>query len=104
MTNNVEIDDGGYIYIVEQPRRHGHPADTGCARQLADKRSVCPDLGNNNAGKCEAGHCITTGIAAHVSPGNREARRTCAEPRFVRERTHPVELDAPPRLVLCMDF
>jgi hypothetical protein len=52
MTNNVEIDDRGYIYVVD---RNGAGMDilqlTGCAKQVQDKGTVCPDLGNNNAGK-----------------------------------------------------
>jgi hypothetical protein len=52
MTNNVEIDNRGYIYVVD---RDGAGMDVlqlnGCAKQLADKGTVCPDLGNNNAGK-----------------------------------------------------
>ncbi len=52
MTNNVEIDDRGYVYVVD---RDGAGMDilqlTGCAKQLADKGTVCPDLENNNAGK-----------------------------------------------------
>jgi hypothetical protein len=52
MTNNVEIDNRGYIYVVD---RNGAGMDildlTGCAKQLQDKGTVCPDLGNNNAGK-----------------------------------------------------
>lgn len=52
MTNNVEIDNRGYIYVVD---RNGAGMDilqlTGCAKQVTDKGTVCPDLGNNNAGK-----------------------------------------------------
>jgi hypothetical protein len=52
MTNNVEIDNRGYIYVVD---RNGAGMDilqlTGCAKQVTDKGSVCPDLANNNAGK-----------------------------------------------------
>jgi hypothetical protein len=52
MTNNVEIDNRGYIYIVD---RDGAGMDildlTGCAKQIQDKGTVCPDLANNNAGK-----------------------------------------------------
>jgi hypothetical protein len=52
MTNNVEIDDRGYIYVVD---RNGAGMDilqlTGCAKQVQDKGTVCPDLANNNAGK-----------------------------------------------------
>jgi hypothetical protein len=55
MTNNVEIDNRGYIYIVD---RNGAGLDildlTGCAKQIVDKAlvgkvHVCNDLGNNNA-------------------------------------------------------
>ena len=50
MTNNVEIDNRGYIYIVD---RNGAGMDilelTGCAKQIVDKNHVCNDLGNNNA-------------------------------------------------------
>jgi len=50
MTNNVEIDNRGYIYIVD---RNGAGMDilelTGCAKQVVDKNHVCNDLGNNNA-------------------------------------------------------
>jgi hypothetical protein len=52
MTNNVEIDDRGYIYVVD---RNGAGMDilqlTGCASQVLSKGTVCQDLGNNNAGK-----------------------------------------------------
>ena len=52
MTNNVEIDNRGYVYIVD---RNGAGMDilelTGCAKQIVDKNHVCNDLGNNNAGK-----------------------------------------------------
>jgi hypothetical protein len=52
MTNNVEIDNRGYIYVVD---RNGAGMDilqlTGCAGQVRDKGTVCPDLANNNAGK-----------------------------------------------------
>ncbi|HET9670947.1 MAG TPA: hypothetical protein VFQ93_15175 [Casimicrobiaceae bacterium] len=52
MTNNVEIDNRGYIYVVD---RNGAGMDilqlTGCAKQVSDKGTVCPDLANNNAGK-----------------------------------------------------
>ena len=51
MTNNVEIDDRGYIYVVD---RNGAGLDildlTGCAKQVVDKDHMCKDLGNNNAG------------------------------------------------------
>jgi hypothetical protein len=50
MTNNVEIDDRGYVYIVD---RNGAGLDilqlTGCAKQIVDKGHSCSDLGNNNA-------------------------------------------------------
>jgi len=50
MTNNVEVDNRGYIYIVD---RNGAGMDilqlTGCAKQIVDKGGSCPDLGNNNA-------------------------------------------------------
>jgi hypothetical protein len=52
MTNNVEIDNRGYIYVVD---RNGAGMDilqlNGCAKQVAEKGTVCPDLANNNAGK-----------------------------------------------------
>ncbi|HJU23138.1 MAG TPA: hypothetical protein VJ891_11575 [Casimicrobiaceae bacterium] len=52
MTNNVEIDNRGYIYVVD---RNGAGMDilqlTGCASQINAKGTVCPDLQNNNAGK-----------------------------------------------------
>jgi hypothetical protein len=52
MTNNVEIDDRGYIYVVD---RNGAGMDilqlTGCAKQVDGKGTVCPDLANNNAGR-----------------------------------------------------
>jgi hypothetical protein len=50
MTNNVEIDNRGYVYIVD---RNGAGMDilelTGCAKQIVDKGHSCKDLGNNNA-------------------------------------------------------
>jgi hypothetical protein len=55
MTNNVEIDNRGYVYVVD---RNGAGLDildlTGCAKQIVDKAldgkvHVCNDLGNNNA-------------------------------------------------------
>ena len=50
MTNNVEIDNRGYVYIVD---RNGAGMDilelTGCAKQIIDKDHACKDLGNNNA-------------------------------------------------------
>ena len=52
MTNNVEIDDRGYIYVVD---RNGAGMDilqlNGCAKQIVDNGQTCPDLGNNNAAK-----------------------------------------------------
>lgn len=52
MTNNVEIDNRGYIYVVD---RNGAGMDilqlNGCAKQIVDKGGACPDLGNNNAAK-----------------------------------------------------
>jgi len=52
MTNNVEIDNRGYMYIVD---RNGAGMDilelTGCAKQIVDKDQSCDDLGNNNAAK-----------------------------------------------------
>lgn len=52
MTNNVEIDNRGYIYVVD---RNGAGMDilelNGCAKQIADKGQTCPDLGNNNAAR-----------------------------------------------------
>ncbi|HEX6792219.1 MAG TPA: hypothetical protein VF304_00090 [Casimicrobiaceae bacterium] len=51
MTNNVEIDNRGYFYVVD---RDGAGMDvlqlTGCPSHVVDKGTVCPDLGNNNAG------------------------------------------------------
>jgi len=50
MTNNVEIDNRGYVYIVD---RNGAGLDilqlNGCAKQIVDKGHSCSDLGNNNA-------------------------------------------------------
>jgi hypothetical protein len=50
MTNNVEIDNRGYVYVVD---RNGAGMDilelTGCAKQIIDKDHACKDLGNNNA-------------------------------------------------------
>lgn len=50
MTNNVEIDNRGYVYIVD---RNGAGMDilelNGCAKQIIDKGQSCKDLGNNNA-------------------------------------------------------
>ncbi len=52
MTNNVEIDDRGLVYVVD---RNGAGMDildlNGCAKQIIDKGGVCNDLGNNNAAK-----------------------------------------------------
>jgi hypothetical protein len=52
MTNNVEIDNRGYIYVVD---RNGAGMDilqlNGCAKQIVDKGQTCPDLGNNNAAR-----------------------------------------------------
>ena len=52
MTNNVEIDNRGYVYVVD---RNGAGMEilelTGCAKQIVDKNHVCNDLGNNNAAK-----------------------------------------------------
>ena len=52
MTNNVEIDNRGYVYVVD---RNGAGLDildlTGCAKQIAAKGTVCPDTGASNAGK-----------------------------------------------------
>jgi hypothetical protein len=52
MTNNVEIDNRGYVYVVD---RNGAGMDilelTGCAKQIVDKDHICNDLGNNNAAK-----------------------------------------------------
>jgi hypothetical protein len=57
MTNNVEIDNRGYIYIVD---RNGAGMDVldlnGCAKQVTTKGTVCKDLGNNNAGDSKGGH------------------------------------------------
>jgi len=50
MTNNVEIDNRGYIYVVD---RNGAGMDilqlNGCAKQIGDGTGGCKDLGNNNA-------------------------------------------------------
>jgi len=57
MTNNVEIDNRGYIYVVD---RNGAGMDilqlTGCAKQVRTKGTVCKDLGNNNAGGSGGGN------------------------------------------------
>jgi hypothetical protein len=56
MTNNVEIDNRGYVYVVD---RNGAGMDifelTGCAKQIVDKNHVCNDLGNNNAASNNSG-------------------------------------------------
>ncbi|MEO6408214.1 MAG: hypothetical protein ABIO45_05610 [Burkholderiaceae bacterium] len=50
MTNNVEIDNRGYVYIVD---RNGAGFDilelTGCAKQVVEKGKFCTDLDNDNA-------------------------------------------------------
>jgi hypothetical protein len=50
MTNNVEIDDRGYVYVVD---RNGAGMDvlqlTGCAAQIIDKGGVCQSTDANNA-------------------------------------------------------
>lgn len=50
MTNNVEIDNRGYIYIVD---RNGAGFDilelTGCAKDTVAKGKSCKDLDNDNA-------------------------------------------------------
>jgi len=52
MTNNVEIDNRGYVYIVD---RNGAGLDilelTGCAKEVIDKGKFCKDLDNDNAPK-----------------------------------------------------
>jgi hypothetical protein len=52
MTNNVEIDNRGYVYIVD---RNGAGLDIleleGCAKQVIDKGQYCKDLDNDNAAK-----------------------------------------------------
>ena len=52
MTNNVEIDNRGYIYIVD---RNGAGLDilqlNGCAKDIVDKGNSCKDLDNDNAPK-----------------------------------------------------
>jgi LVIVD repeat len=49
MTNNVEVDNRGYIYIVD---RIGNGMDilklTGCASHIVDKGSVCNGNGDDN--------------------------------------------------------
>ena len=56
MTNNVEIDNRGYILRRRpQRRRHGHPATDRMREDIADKGKLCADLGNNNdPGKARA--------------------------------------------------
>lgn len=50
MTNNVEIDDRGYIYVVD---RNGAGMDilqlTGCAKQITEKGGICKSTDANNA-------------------------------------------------------
>jgi hypothetical protein len=50
MTNNVEIDNRGYVYIVD---RNGAGFDIleleGCAKEVIDKGKYCKDLDNDNA-------------------------------------------------------
>ena len=50
MTNNVEIDNRGYVYIVD---RNGAGLDIleleGCAKEVIDKGKYCKDLDNDNA-------------------------------------------------------
>ncbi len=50
MTNNVEIDKRGLIYIVD---RNGAGMDilelTGCAKQVGETGALCKDLANNNS-------------------------------------------------------
>jgi hypothetical protein len=57
MTNNVEIDNRGYVYVVD---RNGAGMDVlqlnGCAKQIVDKGHSCNDLGNNNAAGNGGGH------------------------------------------------
>jgi hypothetical protein len=51
MTNNVEVDNRGYVYIVD---RIGNGLDilqlTGCAKQIVDKGKVCNATGDDNGG------------------------------------------------------
>ncbi len=51
MTNNVEIDNRGYIYVVD---RNGAGMDilqlTGCAKQIVAKGTVCKDNGDDEGG------------------------------------------------------
>ena len=50
MTNNVEIDNRGLVYIVD---RNGAGMDildlTGCAKDIVPKGKFCTDLDNDNA-------------------------------------------------------
>jgi hypothetical protein len=50
MTNNVEIDNRGFIYIVD---RNGAGLDIleleGCAKEVITKGKYCKDLDNDNA-------------------------------------------------------
>jgi len=50
MTNNVEIDNRGYVYIVD---RNGAGFDIlqleGCAKEVIEKGKYCKDLDNDNA-------------------------------------------------------
>lgn len=56
MTNNVEIDNRGYVYVVDRNGAGMEILDlTGCAKQIADKNHVCNDLGNNNAASNNSG-------------------------------------------------
>ena len=52
MTNNVEIDNRGYIYVVD---RNGAGMDilqlTGCAKQIVDKGDICNSTDANNAAR-----------------------------------------------------
>jgi hypothetical protein len=49
MTNNVEVDNRGYVYIVD---RIGNGLDilkvTGCAKRIVDKGTVCNGNGDDN--------------------------------------------------------
>jgi hypothetical protein len=49
MTNNVEVDNRGYVYIVD---RIGNGLDilklTGCAKQIVDKGKVCNGNGDDD--------------------------------------------------------
>ena len=50
MTNNVEIDNRGYVFIVD---RNGAGLDilelTGCAKKIVESGVYCKDLENDNA-------------------------------------------------------